>query len=282
MIVTQYTVASIRKPMVDIVEEEVSRYHTLLRDPNRRKIIEILGQQEKIGFKELRLTLDLGVGTVYYHLDMLSNFLTQDKQKKYMLNDRGRLLYRALKDDALPPTLDIGEALSHRFGRYLFLSPVFTRTTQPILLLPVALLVLIFGAFGSALANLDPALFFYFPYTTYEFETIIALFFFSWIGLFLFSDVIISLLYKRTGNELQLFTCLGIAAFPLAIFPYVQLFISSESARYLLLLFQVWSLLLISSAFCFGKGIRLDKSVLISMTILYLNIMSLMILGRFP
>jgi DNA-binding transcriptional ArsR family regulator len=268
--------------MVDIVEEEVSRYHTLLRDPNRRKIIEILGQQEKIGFKELRLTLDLGVGTVYYHLDMLSNFLTQDKQKKYMLNDRGRLLYKALRDKSLPPALDFGEALGHRFGRYLFLSPVFTRTTQPIILLPVAFFILIFGAFGSALANLDPALFFYFPFSSYQFEAIIALFFFNWIGVFLFSDIIISVLYKRTGNELQLFTCLGIAAFPLAIFPYVPLFISYEFARYFLLLFQVWSLLLISSAFCFGKGIRLDKSVLVSMTILYLNIMSLMILGLFP
>ena len=264
------------------MEEDISRYHTLLRDPNRRKIIEILGQQEKIGFKELKQTLRLGIGTVYYHLDMLSNFLTQDKQRKYMLNDRGRLLYKALKDKSLPPMLDIGEALGHRLGRYLFLSPIFTRTTQPMILLPVAIVVLVIGAFGSAVANLDPALFFYFPYTAYEFETVIALFFFNWIGLFLFSDLIIFILYKRTGNELQLFTCLGIAAFPLSIFPYFLLFVSYEYTRYFLLLFQVWSLLLISSAFCFGKGLRLDKSITISMIILYLNIMLLMFLGRFP
>lgn len=264
------------------MEEDISHYHTLLRDPARRKIIEILGRQERIGFKELRLALGLGVGTVYYHLDMLSDFLTQDKQKKYILNNRGRLLYKALKDKSLPPTLDIGEALGHRLGRYLFLSPVFTRTTQPIALLPVAILILVFGAFGSALANLDPALFFYFPYTAYQFETLMALFLFNWIGLFLFSNLIITLLYKRAGNELQLFTCLGIASFPLSLFPYLLLFVSYEYARYFLLLFQVWSLLLISSAFCFGKGLRLDKSILVGMTILYLNIMVLMILGRFP
>lgn len=76
----------------------VSRYYTLLRDPARRKIIEILGTQSKIGFKELRQELELGVGTVYYHLDMLSDFLTQDKHRKYMLNDRGRLLHRLLRD----------------------------------------------------------------------------------------------------------------------------------------------------------------------------------------
>ncbi|MFB0567360.1 MAG: winged helix-turn-helix domain-containing protein, partial [Candidatus Bathyarchaeia archaeon] len=70
--------------------EDKSRYYTLLRDPARRKIVEILGNQRKIGFKELKQELGLGVGTVYYHLDMLSDFLTQDKHRKYMLNDRGR------------------------------------------------------------------------------------------------------------------------------------------------------------------------------------------------
>jgi len=263
-------------------EEDVSRYYTLLRDPARRKIVEILGEQGKIGFKELKQTLGLGVGTVYYHLDMLSGFLKQNKQRKYMLNDHGRLLYKSLKQKSLPPTLEIGEALSHRLGRYLFLSPVFVRTTKPVALLPLSIIILALGAVGSALSNLEPMLFFYFSFTAYEFETIIALFLFNWIGLFFLSDLIISLVYRRTGNELQLFACLGIAAFPLALFPYIVMFVSYDVARYLLLMLQMWSLLLISSAFCFGKGLRLDKSFMISILMLYMNIVLLMILGRFP
>ena len=78
--------------------EDLSRYYTLLRDPACRKIIEILGNQEKIGFKELKEILDLGVGTVYYHLDMLSDFIGQDKQRKYRLNNRGRMRYKVLKE----------------------------------------------------------------------------------------------------------------------------------------------------------------------------------------
>ncbi|RLG92573.1 hypothetical protein DRO34_02325 [Candidatus Bathyarchaeota archaeon] len=77
--------------------EDVSRYHALLKDPTRRKIIEILGERGKIGFKELRSLLGLGVGTVYYHLDMLSDFIVQDKSRKYSLNNRGQLLYRSMK-----------------------------------------------------------------------------------------------------------------------------------------------------------------------------------------
>jgi len=70
--------------------EEVSRYYTLLREPARCKIVEILGDQGKASFKELRESLGLGVGIIYYHLDMLPDFLTQDKHRKYLLNDRGR------------------------------------------------------------------------------------------------------------------------------------------------------------------------------------------------
>lgn len=66
-------------------KDDVSRYHTLLRDPTRRRIIEILGEQSKIGFKELRSSLGLGVGTLYYHLDMLSDFLVQDKSARSFL-----------------------------------------------------------------------------------------------------------------------------------------------------------------------------------------------------
>jgi len=117
--------------MVVSSTEEVSRYYTLLREPARRKIIEILGDQGKVSFTELRESLGLGVGTIYYHLDMLSDFLTQDKHRKYLLNDRGRLLYKILKQGTLPPTLEIGEAFSHRFARWLFLSPIFMKTVRP-------------------------------------------------------------------------------------------------------------------------------------------------------
>jgi len=258
--------------------EDASRYHTLLRDPARRKIIEILGEQGKIGFKELRQSLGLGVGTVYYHLDMLSDFLTQDKGRKYMLNDRGRLLYRSLREGSLPPALNAGEALSHRMGRWLFLSPVFLRTVR-LELLPVSVLILSFGAVGSALAKIEPLFFFYFP-SFRGFESIITMFLFYWIGLFLLADFLTFVLFRRMGGDLQLFTGIGVSALPLASFPYVYMILPYEVARYVLLALQVWTLLLVSSALSFAKGLRLDRSIMVSLIILYLNIALLVVLGR--
>lgn len=261
--------------------EDLSRYYTLLRDPARRKIIEILGSQEKIGFKELKETLGLGVGTVYYHLDMLSDFTTQDKQRKYRLNDRGKMLCRILKDASIPPTLEISEAFSHRLAKWLFLSPVFAKTVKPLRFLPISIAMLLIGALGSAYAKLDSVLFFYFPLSTYDFTSIVAFYLFNWIGLFLFAELFTYLVYRRVGNDLQLFTCLGLATFPMAVFPYFYLFTGDVISQYILFTLQIWSLLLLSTAFCFGKGIRLDKAIVVSLTAMYLNIALLFILGRF-
>jgi hypothetical protein len=272
--------------------EDLSRYYTLLRDPARRKIIEILGTQEKIGFKELRQTLNLGVGTVYYHLDMLSNFLAQDKQRKYRLNERGQALYKVLKEGQVPATLQIGETFSHRIAKWLFLSPVFAKTSKLQLALPISVAVLVVGAVGASYGKLDPALFFYLKYSTYDVSGIIALCFANWIGLFLLAELLTYVLYKRVGNDIQLFSCVGIASFPLMIFPYVFVAVPAVFPsmnlvdwdmirQYALVPLQVWSILLFSAALCFGKGIRLDKAVVISLTAVYLNITALFLLGRF-
>jgi len=67
----------------------------------------------------------------------------------------------------------------------------------------------------------------------------------------------------------------------MAFFPYAYLFISDVISQYVLFVLQVWSLLLVSAAFCFGKGIRLDKAIVISLTAIYLNMAMLFMLGRF-
>jgi hypothetical protein len=67
----------------------------------------------------------------------------------------------------------------------------------------------------------------------------------------------------------------------MAFFPYIYLFTSDFISQYVLFILQVWSLLLVSAAFCFGKGIRLDKAIVISLTAIYLNMAILFMLGRF-
>jgi len=270
--------------------ENLSRYYTLLRDPARRKIIEILGVQDKIGFKELREALGLGVGTVYYHLDMLSDFITQDKQRKYRLNDRGQALYRLLKEGTVPATMELGGVSTHGFVRWIFLSPIFAKTTKPLRFLPVSTVMLFVGALGAAYVKLTPALFFFSPIFTYSVAGIIVRYFLGWIGLFFFGEALTYIFYKRVGNSLQFLTCLGIASFPLMIYPYIYWTFSMLFSNFqyldltiqaILVALQIWGILLVSSAICFGKGLRLDKAIVISLTAMYLNITILYLMGWF-
>jgi hypothetical protein len=69
-------------------------------------------------------------------------------------------------------------------------------------------------------------------------------------------------------------------AMPVA-FPMLSLAVLDMARQYVLIVLQVWDLLLVSAAFCFGKGIRLDKAIVISLTAMYLNIAVLFLLGRF-
>lgn len=243
-----------------------------------------------MGFKELRSNLNLGVGTVYYHLDMLSDFITQDKSRKYILNDRGQLLYRSLKDGHVSPALNAGsEAFSHRLGRWLFLSPVFSRIVRKNMFLVGAIAILILGAIGSALDALEPLFFFFFP-SSLGFESIVLIWLFYWVSVFLLADVIIYVLFRRTGGDLQLFACVGISALPLALFPYLYMLFPYVYAaipattlwfsRAVLLILQIWTLLLISSAFSFGKGLRLDRAIIVTLIMLYFNIVLLILLGH--
>jgi hypothetical protein len=174
----------------------------------------------------------------------------------------------------------MSEAIGHKFTRQIFLTSIFARTSQPLRMLPIALLILFFGAFGSAFASSQSLLFFYLPYTNYQFEATGLLYLFNWISLFLFSDLILYAFFKRVGGDLQLFVCIGIASLPMALFPYFFMFFSYEIARYLLLALIIWSLMLLSSAYSFGKGIRLDRSIMLSLIMIFLNIAILLFTGQ--
>jgi hypothetical protein len=184
-----------------------------------------------------------------------------------------------LKGGRKPATLNLGETFSNRLGNWVFFAPFLAKKVKPLRLLPFSLVVLIFGALGSALASSQSLLFFYSPFTKYQFETTALLYLFNWITLFFFSDLIIYLFFRRTGGDLQLFVCVGIASFPTALFPYIYMFLSYEVARYFLLVLTLWSVMLLSSAYSFSKGLRLDKSIVMSLFVLYLNTAILLVMG---
>lgn len=259
--------------------EELSLYYTLLRNPYRRRIVEILGKDGRVSFKDLKEKLDLSVGAIYYHLDMLTDFVTQDEDRKYLLSDRGLLLHKLLGEQRLPATDDVKMRFGDYLGRWVFLAPIFLKTMYSRKLSPIRFSIVFAGALGAGLAKVEPLLFFFNP-STLSFEVIFTLFLLDWISIFGLAELFAYLFYRRLGGELDLLAGVGISMLPLSLFPYFYMAVPLSVARVALLILQVWCLLLLTSALSFGKGLRFDRSIAVSLTILYVNVAILTLFGR--
>lgn len=71
-----------------------------LNHPVRKRIIELLGSRERMSFTEMRSEMNLPVGTLYYHLDVLKEYVLQDEERRYYLSKDGRKLYDMLTSGA--------------------------------------------------------------------------------------------------------------------------------------------------------------------------------------
>jgi hypothetical protein len=266
--------------MVDTARKNRRDYevlHTLLRNNARRQIIETIGQEGRAGFKDLKTKMNIGVGTLYYHLDMLSDYLGQDAEKKYFLNDRGKLLYKALQSESLVSAQMKGGGPFASLSRWTLLSPLFIKAANSRGMISAAILVALSGSVGSYAARLEPLILFFNPST----QPLLAalLFPLDIATVFGLSDALVSAVYGRRGEHLALATCIGIAMLPMAIFPFLYLGTPIAVSRAAFLILQAWFLILLSSSISVAKGLRLDRSFTVSLAILYINIAALLALG---
>ncbi|MEM1690326.1 MAG: hypothetical protein QXG48_01365 [Thermofilaceae archaeon] len=82
--------------------------YTVFGNPIRRKIVEIIAERGAVSFTELKRSLNLSVGALYYNLDGLKDFITKDENRKYVLTAKGVTLYKAMKegDEAIKRALE--------------------------------------------------------------------------------------------------------------------------------------------------------------------------------
>ncbi|RLG06822.1 MAG: hypothetical protein DRN59_02340 [Thaumarchaeota archaeon] len=96
-------IAAVREPS----EEELV---WLLRYRTRRRILLAIGDAGKISATALRDSLKISTGSLYYNLRQLRRFVTQDKDKNYMLTEEGMRVYKALKEKGTITAADLMEA----------------------------------------------------------------------------------------------------------------------------------------------------------------------------
>lgn len=267
----------------------------LLRSPIRRGIIRTLGENSELSFTELRKTFpDISVGTLYYHLDSLSQVVSQNVQKKYILTEEGKHLYSEIlrsEETMLPVTGSIRQQPSRTGALQFtalsrFFADVSLRPAKYIFAPFIAFLVMTLVSFASHSVQI---LFFFVRVSgvpTYLFVTWSAG---SIMGIFALLDALTLAIFRRKGGETGLLIITSIGLTPLVIYPVASLlanasigpaqFARSPLDALFMILSQGATVLLISAGMSYAKGLRMDRTAIVCLLAIYMNILLLFGLG---
>lgn len=258
----------------------------------RRKIIKIIGDNDYSSFTILKNELKVSTGTIYHHLESLSQLIEQKEDKKYYLNDLGIHAYNSLQDN-------IETYVTREFSKKEFNSPILkaliyitpkrfitANNFNYLQIIIFSLIILIFGAILSRLSALFP-LFLYFGdfYQNIEgFSDIILqllpLFFvLNYMIYYIIIEGLCRLFYKKRENSLKLFLSFSFILFPMLIYLFLHyLFILTGSLNLqiisiidyiILIILQVWSLWIQTYNLSVYKYLKIENSFIISLLVHY-------------
>jgi DNA-binding transcriptional ArsR family regulator len=272
--------------------ESISKFYAALGNSYRRQIVQLLREKRKMGFKELHEALKISVGALYHHLDMLEGIVAQGPDRKYVLTDKGRSAIETLS--VSEEKIAAGGARSVRetglglvskeilFGRTLF----NYLSEEPLRSFPLAILIVAFGGWVSSQTRLEPLLLFYVtPSSATGSIWLLLMFPIGWLVTFALADLLSTAVFHRRGDDLRLLNGTAFAMLPLLIVPglfsLVQLLSPGRPAGFSVILLpiflQAWIVCLLSSAVSIAKGLKLERAALISLGVVYLNILVLLV-----
>ncbi len=273
-------------------DTSITKLYTALSHPVRRQIVDLLKTRGRAGFKELHDQVKISVGALYHHLEALEGLVGQGPDKKYFLRDQARSALDALSvseekittgtlQPELAETRLVSLAKEALFGRSVF----HYLNHESLRSLPLAILIVAFGGWVSAQANLEPLLLFYLnPTTTMNHTLLMLLFPLGWLATFTIIEALTLAIFKRRGGEVSLLNGTAFAMLPLLIVPgilllaqYLSYPVKTQNLLIIALpiILQVWVICLLSSAISTSKGLRVEKTALISLGVVYLNIIAL-------
>ena len=279
--------------MTDKPDNAMTKVYSALGNRYRRQIVQILKEEGKAGFKELHEALKISVGALYHHLDTLGELVTQDAEKKYTLTDKGRAAINILSVSeekmvaATPQGLAGGPKFTLFTRELLFGRSLFNYLNEePLRSLPLSIIILVLGGLVSFQTNLEPLLLFYVnPSPNIGKTWFLLMFALGWFVTFTLTDGLSSLIYHRTGGDLSLVNGTVFSMLPLLIVPGLLSLIqplstllrSTTTLITFQVLIQVWVICLLTSAISISKGLRMERTALISLGVMYLNITAILL-----
>jgi len=85
-------------------DPELSKVLVALGHEKRRRIVRLLGERGALSVSELKREMKISTGSLYHNISLLGDLVGQEKDRKYVLTERGRRVNELLNSGVLSET----------------------------------------------------------------------------------------------------------------------------------------------------------------------------------
>ncbi len=270
-------------------DAEASYYYALSHDI-RRRIIKIIGDNEYTTFTKLKKELEVSTGTIYHHLDSLSELVEQRQNKKYFLKELGIYAYNSLKNNIetiRTPDFAHRELKSPILRKLMWITSKrfiqFEKKDKKYSIL-ISIGILILGTIFCGLNGFYSFLLFFMDIEQYNleiyFQVLISLsFIVNFFVFFIIIESVSRIFYKKNEKLFDFLVSFAIILYPMVLYLIIHLVFKwfdllsislfNLLDKVLLIIFQVWSLWLLSYSLCVKKELKIESSLIISLLLHY-------------
>jgi hypothetical protein len=229
----------------------------VLGHPVRKRLVELLGEKQSLSFSQLREETGLPVGTLYYHLDVLSDLIAQNHDKKYELTKEGVKFYTEMAQKEGLPLPKQTKSTS--------LVPAWVVTRVSTRIAFSALLFIIIAGLGSYLYSITRhgiLLMNIYPNASI-YESLIS-FPLALISFYTYSIIVGAIAGRRVITMGSFFSS-SLVYTPFIIVPFAFLLHISAGLDILLIVMQLISIIIGSAYFSSQFGFRLERALLLQL-----------------
>ena len=254
-------------------------------------MLEIIGDNGYSSFTILKKELKVSTGTIYHHLDALSQLIEQKSDKKYYLTDLGQLAYNSLKENISNISKDVSskEFNSPILKGLMYLTPkkfINASSKSNFFPLGISILILVTGATFCYLNNLFPFFLLFSTFPNYEnlqapITNILGaiIFILNYLVYFFIVESLIRLFYKNKNNTKEFLSTFAFIFIPsdiyltihyiFRVFDFIEIPSINIIDNVVMILLQAWSLWILTYSIIAYKQLKIENALILSLLLHY-------------
>ncbi|MHA1339523.1 MAG: hypothetical protein ACTSRZ_05200 [Promethearchaeota archaeon] len=265
-------------------------FYYALNHEIRRKIIRIIGEKGESSFTHFKKELKVSTGTLYHHLDVLGDLITQNSKKKYILTSLGEHAfnflsknYDSLEADKISAEKNIDKKIKKIIDLTIPKKIFNLIDKKPFIGILFTFIILLYGSLMVSMGNLNSYYIFFIPNLE---ETninllfklgLIVKFLAGIIAAALTSEFLCRFLFNKPENTKKFLITYSINIYPILIYLslynliqyFYQGFATNILNKVIMIFFQGWTIWLLSYSFIKFKFIKLERALITSLLIHY-------------